>query len=304
MLLFRLVIVTFICIFLLFSQAHSQSDVPFIYFYSQQDTAFVIQRADGTEPRILAYYSPLPRHVNITGPGWSGSGNWFAWSTRGRGGGAFPENVHLIDRAGERQMVVLPDLATILGIRWSPVDDVIAVRYYDLDTSGVDNLVVFDPNSRRIVYQLLGADFNPESLDTILDFDWSADGSTLWLLDIASRRRVYVNTNTWESVTLPAPEVTLGYVLPTPTLLPDTTEFQLFGSEMQIDDPLYGSYVAVRYVRVHPDGQWAFILSEDINNRQLINVLHLDTGRQFELKTLCPHDSASCYGWMPPIGVE
>lgn len=62
------------------------SDAPFLYYYSSQQEAFIIERADGTDSRILADYK-LPQLEGssqsggrIEGPGWSPTGKWFAWT--------------------------------------------------------------------------------------------------------------------------------------------------------------------------------------------------------------------------------
>jgi WD40 repeat protein len=59
------------------AQGDGDSDAPYIYYYSYAHNAFVIERADGTDTRLLG--EGLPGGI-MDGPGWSPSGNWFAWT--------------------------------------------------------------------------------------------------------------------------------------------------------------------------------------------------------------------------------
>lgn len=58
----------------------AQEAPPYIYYYSFQHNAFIVERADGTEVRAFGtvpHAGPLSR---IEGPGWSPDGQWFAYS--------------------------------------------------------------------------------------------------------------------------------------------------------------------------------------------------------------------------------
>src|SRR5262245_15223460 len=76
---------------------------PFIYYYSQDKSVFIIERADGSESRILAPYTlhPTPGvDEDVIGPGWSPSGRWFAWSSTLEAGTGEPHNVFVVKREG------------------------------------------------------------------------------------------------------------------------------------------------------------------------------------------------------------
>jgi hypothetical protein len=60
----------------LFVKANAQSnqESPFLYYYSEEDSAFIIERTDGTDRQVLAR---THSQASPTGPGWSASGAWF-----------------------------------------------------------------------------------------------------------------------------------------------------------------------------------------------------------------------------------
>lgn len=63
------------------AQGQSGSDAPYIYYYSNDLNAWVIERADGSDRRLLGQ-DLMPEGTNaVGGPGWSPSGKWFAWTS-------------------------------------------------------------------------------------------------------------------------------------------------------------------------------------------------------------------------------
>src|SRR5262245_57022779 len=81
----------------------AQANSPFIYYYSQDKSEFIVERADGSESRILASYALHPRpgvDDSIIGPGWSPSAEWFAWSSTLEAGNGGRYNAFLVKRDG------------------------------------------------------------------------------------------------------------------------------------------------------------------------------------------------------------
>src|SRR5690606_39134918 len=70
--------------------ASSQSEAaPYLYYFSEERHAFVIERADGTDSRLLGQGSIPINAVGADGAdgadgAWSASGEYFAWATRKR----------------------------------------------------------------------------------------------------------------------------------------------------------------------------------------------------------------------------
>ena len=54
---------------------------PYIYYHSEALNAIVIERADGSDSRIIARNLMPPNHASFSGPGWSPSGKWLAWTS-------------------------------------------------------------------------------------------------------------------------------------------------------------------------------------------------------------------------------
>lgn len=104
------------------------SDAPFLYYHSAQDDAFIIERADGSDSRILAPYilpatdTSLEVIPIITGAGWSPSGQWFAWRASAQYGGI--SRAYVAHRSGSESYTLL-DGTPIAVMNWSPVDDIL-----------------------------------------------------------------------------------------------------------------------------------------------------------------------------------
>ena len=56
-----------------------ESDAPFIYYYSPDDRAIVIERADGSDRHTIRNPQLPPNHDFLFDLQWSPSGEWLAW---------------------------------------------------------------------------------------------------------------------------------------------------------------------------------------------------------------------------------
>lgn len=135
--------------------AHAQDDPPpYLFYYSMQHNAFVIERADGTDSRLLADGVMSPETNAADGPGWSPSGEWFAWSSREiiATGANSPSQPHAISVDGTRRVTTLDayphavvdwvpgtDLLLVVGYSYSPAMDEETGKYtLFLDTAIID----------------------------------------------------------------------------------------------------------------------------------------------------------------------
>lgn len=60
-----------------------ESAALYIYYFDHEDMAFVIESVEGNNREILANFSTLDVETEyVLGPGWSPSGNWFAYTSR------------------------------------------------------------------------------------------------------------------------------------------------------------------------------------------------------------------------------
>src|SRR5690349_2829285 len=110
----------------------SASDEPYIYYYSLPQQAFILERADGTDSRILATYMFPENHENILGPGWSYSGEWFAWTSNSQGGTLYDMDVELVNRISGERLTLTPEFGKqhrVDTMLWSPASDLLLVNY-------------------------------------------------------------------------------------------------------------------------------------------------------------------------------
>jgi hypothetical protein len=129
-----------------------QSSAPNIYYYSRSESAFVVEGADGSNRTILAQYK-LPDQsspLGIGGPGWSPSGQWFAWTIEDLEGGNPPTPVANIVNRETGEMLSLVDSLNIRALddvvmHWSPAEDLLLV--FD----GLSETFLFDARSQKVV---------------------------------------------------------------------------------------------------------------------------------------------------------
>lgn len=111
------------------------SDAPFLYYYSPEQAAFIVERADGSDMRILANFALTPQTSNqevqniITGPGWSPSGEWFVWRETTNYGGA--RAAYLVSRDGKNRITLLNGLP-VAYLAWSPTHDFLIATSNDI----------------------------------------------------------------------------------------------------------------------------------------------------------------------------
>ncbi|MBZ0318946.1 MAG: hypothetical protein K8L91_21200 [Anaerolineae bacterium] len=117
-------------------QAGSEdSDAPYLYYFDSAARYWVIEKADGTDKHILGeglvQRAPDAYTVDVGGPGWSPSGQWFAFTSRsvfGMIGSTPSEQAHIISVDGRQHLTLLDDLARLdagISMAWSPVADLL-----------------------------------------------------------------------------------------------------------------------------------------------------------------------------------
>lgn len=170
----------FLFALLLASNAAAQdlraSDAPYIFYYSATLNGFVIERADGTDSRIIGQNVMEQPARNLTGHGWSPSGRWLAWrvihprpytSDAGKG--------YLIGINGQK-FDFLSKFQCIHMMLWHRTEDILLVRgkidepCEGASLQGVATYWLIEPNSQTI---LAGASIesNPDGSPGIYWFD-------------------------------------------------------------------------------------------------------------------------------------
>jgi WD40 repeat protein len=129
------------------SAAAQTDDVPYLYYYSREFNAFLIERADGTDRHWLGQGLARENASNIDGPGWSPSGLWFAWTeNRFTTEQDHGNNPFVIHADGTRRLTLLDDFNDAV-MAWAPGDDDVLLIV------GTKNELVGE--SDTIVYMLL-----------------------------------------------------------------------------------------------------------------------------------------------------
>lgn len=110
-------------------QAQDEDLPPYLYYYSDVLNAFVIERADGTDSRVLgAGLMPSETNHVVIDPGWSPSGDWFAWTS---GAYIFDQRIYqhpwIVSANGSQRISLLDEIRDIDDIKWSPTEDLLFV---------------------------------------------------------------------------------------------------------------------------------------------------------------------------------
>ena len=114
-------------------QAKDDNSVPYVYYYSGAKAGFITERADGSDSHILSTFV-RPDNTMITGPGWSPSGKWFAWTISDVEGGSLSQSVAYVINRNGNQFNLFPEEDTKgadahVELLWSPIKDLLLVNY-------------------------------------------------------------------------------------------------------------------------------------------------------------------------------
>ncbi len=136
---------------------------PYLYYYASTIDALVIERADGTDSRIIGHGL-----ADDSGAGWSPSGEWYA-SVRN-------EQAHLIHVSGQNHWSLPRELG--YGLRWSPTEDLLFITRgapfnYSTGEHGATQFTLLDANTRAIIRQF---EVYVEESSRLTGFYWSPDG--------------------------------------------------------------------------------------------------------------------------------
>lgn len=121
--LFRLLALAVLCFSLaptVRAQPPDDDPVPYLYYYSDVLNGIVIERADGTDSRLIGQGITLCSQ-RLAGPGWSPDGKWFAWNTLQIGPWSNSYcSAHVLEVSTDRILEVVQQIIVITSIDWSP----------------------------------------------------------------------------------------------------------------------------------------------------------------------------------------
>lgn len=104
-------------------EAQTESDMPYLYYYSRMFGGLVIEHPDGTDSRLIGEDVIRPNLYSIAGPGWSPSGRFFAGFGYDRSNEPTPDstrNPFIIDVQGASKFDWLQNIRRTTSMHWSP----------------------------------------------------------------------------------------------------------------------------------------------------------------------------------------
>lgn len=119
-------------------------DASYVYYFSREVNAFIVERADGTDRHCLAQGLARENASDIDGPGWSPSGQWLAWTenrfTKEYDHGNNPFVIHV---DGTRRLSLLDDFNDAV-LAWAPSeDDILLIAGTKNELVGEMDIIVY-----------------------------------------------------------------------------------------------------------------------------------------------------------------
>jgi hypothetical protein len=108
----------------------TQDDAPYLYYYSQALNSVVIERADGTDSRIIGQGLVDEDVVFVYRPGWSPDGQWFAWRVwrrEGYYGYGSAGRGYVTSADGQTRLDLLDRFQCVDSMLWHPTDNILLV---------------------------------------------------------------------------------------------------------------------------------------------------------------------------------
>lgn len=187
----RITCYVLILVILIQTDVYAQSeDNPFLYYYSFQQEAFIVERVDGSDSRILAGYTLPEQHIVaadgigiIDGDGWSASGKWFAWTSRTTAGAGGLQNAFLVNREGSRRTLFSDEVFQI-NMRWSPSEDLLLLSSIsDWEEEGLQDITIYDATTDEILLESTWKGIAGNAARPIERVNWSPNGKYIALSD-------------------------------------------------------------------------------------------------------------------------
>ncbi|MCC6802668.1 MAG: hypothetical protein IT319_07270, partial [Anaerolineae bacterium] len=123
--------------------AAQNEPAPFLYYYSEVERTFVIERADGTDSRVLPQVEMPENTTDVRIVGWSPSGEWLAWTSRSTLlGGNTRTTAWAANLDGVRSLDMLAEAGNVYTIIWSPTEDILFVAGRESPTDRFGSLSV------------------------------------------------------------------------------------------------------------------------------------------------------------------
>lgn len=318
----KLLILLFLSAIVWCSIAVAQDENPYIYYYSEQHQSFVVERADGTDTRLIMSM-PAESGSQFSGPGWSPDGEWFSWFARERWFSYPLHNAAVVNPStGQILETINRGYNEIDGMIWSLNSQLLLVKgTFCLDCYNY----VYSLASILEDQALAGVVLMPEagSAGEVKPYEWLPDngGVVFYELDALTPRAATRITLFADGRVLKEPLTREEWPVLYPTPAPETLEDLLSNrfispqgrylieggaitdTETGISHPLYtGSWSEreVGYldaVEWHPSEEWAFLTFERGEGYFVTVLFKTDGTYQRELCTC--HPGYNLIGWLP-----
>ena len=173
----RLLILLFCLINIITVTAQHGDDIPYIYYYSHVLNGIVIERADGTDSRIIG--QGLVEETDypilfVEGAGWSPNGNWFAWRSVVAGTRFSASQGYVVNVDGENRLEWMRNTGCVLKMWWHPTDDLLLVVHNP-------NGSVCNPNyTPTITYTLFDMNTQARLATFSVSYDFGRPLSIYW----------------------------------------------------------------------------------------------------------------------------
>lgn len=138
-----------------------KNEAPFIYYYTPVNKAFIIERADGKDSRILTnFVIPASCHeaddCSVDGPGWSPSGQWFAWTIKNDLYRP-PIDAHamVINRDGTKKIDILEGKGSVQNLHWSTTEDLLLFERHVPDVNQTLEYYVWNAQEQKTTLSLV-----------------------------------------------------------------------------------------------------------------------------------------------------
>jgi Tol biopolymer transport system component len=153
----RRVLLIFILCLLAGTSVRAQEPVPYLYYYSDLLRAFVVERADGTDSRVLGAGLMTDTALDISGPGWSPSGKWFAWTAPAPRDSGGRYRTWVVSADGTQRLTILDSFeGDVRALSWSPAEDkLLIVQHRRYGDYGVwTTITLLDADTQKVVMSL------------------------------------------------------------------------------------------------------------------------------------------------------
>ncbi len=151
------------------------SDAPYLYYESPLQHAMIVERADGTDARLLGGVVMPEGHRLVIGPQFSADGQWVAWTSRGDSAG--DSKLYMVRVDGTAQITRVENLNRVIRLEWSPVYNYLAI----IRSTRAGNSRGAEDEYEILLVDTQFADIITRRIQTAYVIEqavWSAEGST------------------------------------------------------------------------------------------------------------------------------